>query len=299
MRTALGVFAAALALMTVLDSHEVSGERRRRASTSLGSPNDGSLRDAARLPASGLGFYSNPARPNATAIFGTDEMIDALVTAGADVEARAPGAKLFINDIGFESGGAISHHGSHEAGRDADLLFYTLDADDAVIDPLCVPFDAEGKASLTRRSTLKGTRVTETRTFDDRRNWLVVRSLVENRRAAVQRIFVAERIRARLLVYAADQGEPGWIIERAGDVMCQPETPHDDHFHVRIYCSAEDYRLGCRDTWPLFPWYRTELAALELIDPQLRAPLRSASHRRSPPASARPSHPVTGRLWCP
>lgn len=285
--------AVALAAVGVVTALEVSGEQGRRRSTSVGHPNEGSIVDAAKLPAAGPGYFSNPARPNATAIYGTDEMIRALTTTGADVEARAPGARLFINDISFREGGEISHHGSHEAGRDADLLFYAFDAAGAVADPICVRFDGEGRARRPGRSAPDGTLI-----FDDQRNWLVVRSLVENDAARVQRIFVAEVIRARLLEWAAAHGEPAWAIERAGDLMCEPETPHDDHFHIRVYCTAEDYRLGCRDTWPLFPWYRTELAALGLTDPQLRPPLRRGPRPRAP-ASKRPPRPRPGRLWCP
>jgi penicillin-insensitive murein DD-endopeptidase len=298
-RTALLACAAvALAAGGFLTALEVSGEQGRRGSTSVGNPNDGSLVNGAKLPAAGPGFYSNPARPNATAIFGTDEMIHTLTAAGASVEARAPGARLFVNDIGFRLGGTISHHGSHEAGRDADLLFYAFDASGAVADPVCVRFDGEGKARRTRRAARDGG-VDDGLVFDDQRNWLVVRALVEDDEANVQRIFVAETLRARLLQYAATHDEPAWVVERAGDLMCEPETPHDDHFHVRIYCTAEDYRLGCRDTWPLFPWYRTALAALGLSDPQLRPPARSAPRSRAPVVSKRPPRPRPGRLWCP
>jgi penicillin-insensitive murein endopeptidase len=288
----------ALALVAALGALDAMGERGPRRSTSRGNPNDGSLQDAARLPTSGPGYLSNPARPNAEAIYGTDEMIGALTSAGAAVEARAPGARLFVNDLSFREGGTISQHASHESGRDADLLFYSFDAAGAVADPLCIPFGDDGTARVSRRAS-KGSVAEEARVFDDRRNWLVVRSLVENAEAKVQRIFVAETLRSRLLAHAAESGEPAWIVERAGDLMCEPETPHDDHFHVRLFCTADDYRQGCRDGWPLYPWYRTELAALGLTDPQLRPPLPSRPRRRARADPARPPRPRPGRLWCP
>jgi hypothetical protein len=42
-------------------------------------------------------------------------------------------------------------------------------------------------------------------------------------------------------------------VKLAGDLMRQPGgvPPHDDHFHVRIYCAREDLLDGCRNLGPL------------------------------------------------
>ncbi len=278
-------------------SYEVTGEQRRSGSVSIGTSSKGKLLRGARLPDRGTGFYSNPKRPNATAVWGTDEMIAALVKAGSDVERRASGATLYINDIGYAEGGRIPHHLSHQAGRDADLLFYAFDGKGKAVDPECIPFDAEGKAVWDNETPDDDTD-DEPRRFDAHRNWHAVRSLVENDDANVQRIFVAEHIRTLLLDHAREIGQPAWIIERAGDVMCQPGPPHDDHFHIRIFSTLEDYRRGCRDRWPLYPWRRTELALQGLKDPVLSRP----SKRRRPRRKAKTTPPPRRRerrLWCP
>jgi len=288
------IAAAGVVAVSLLFAVHATGERRRRDSVSMGSTSNGSLINGAKLPESGVGFFSNPERPNATAVYGTDELIAALVKAGADVETRAPGARLFINDIGFAEGGPIAHHASHRAGRDADVLFYMLDAGGEVVAPKCIPFDRDGHATWGHGTPNDATD-DEQRVFDDQRNWAVVRSLVEGSKARVQRIFVAEWIRARLLRYALEHDEPGWVVERAGDVMCEPSSPHDDHFHVRVFCTVDDYRRGCRDMWPVYPWRRTELAARGLIDPVLSRPRTRGGHRRP----SGPPRKTPGRLWCP
>lgn len=287
-----GMSSCVLVVLTL----EVSGEQRR-GSISIGTSAKGKLLNPSRLPDEGTGFYSNPKRPNGTAVWGTDEMVAALVKAGSDVERGAPGATLFINDIGFFEGGRIPHHLSHQAGRDADLLFYAFNGKGKSVDPECIPFDGDGRA-VWDNETPDDETDDEARRFDVHRNWLAVRSLVENEEARVQRIFVAEHIRALLLDHAREVGQPAWIIERAGDVMCQPGPPHDDHFHIRIFCSVDDYRRGCRDRWPLYPWRRTELALSGLTNPVLARPSKRR-RRRSSGKSSPPPGRRKGRLWCP
>jgi penicillin-insensitive murein endopeptidase len=279
----------------ILFALEVAGEQRR-GSVSIGTPNDGKLWAGAQLPKKGRGFYANPARPNATATWGTDEMISALIKAGADLDERAPGATMYINDIGFFEGGRISHHHSHQAGRDADILFFMLDDQDEVAPPVCIPFDGEGKA-IWNNGTPAKVDDDQGRRFDTHRNWHVVRSLLENQEAHVQRIYISDPLRELMLGYAREQDEPAWVIERADEVMCQPSSPHDDHFHVRLFCTAEDYGRGCRDTWPIYPWRRTQLAVKGLFEPKLNRPRRRRRRASKEPHPA----PVNNdrRLWCP
>jgi penicillin-insensitive murein endopeptidase len=293
----VGLILLTMATLVGVLGLDAVGQHRRPGSVSIGEPNEGKLLRGARLPQRGRGFYSNPKRPNAGAVYGTDETISVLTLAGADVDRQAPGATLYINDISLPEGGSIPHHGSHRVGRDADLLFFAFDGAGAVAEPVCIPFDAGGKA-VWDRGTPRDPSDDEPRVFDVRRNWLVVRSLVEDPDGNVQRIYVAEHIRTLLLSHAREAGAPAWTIERAGDLMCEPGPPHDDHFHVRLFCTAEDYRLGCRDKWPLYPWRRTELARVGLTDPRLVVPEK----RRSRGPVRRPAGPPSkspGRFWCP
>jgi len=89
------------------------------------------------------------------------------------------------------------------------------------------------------------------------RTFRFVRVLLEQRDSAVQRIFVVEHLRAKLLAEAERSGAPAAIVARLAEVTCQPGYPHDDHLHVRWFCSEEDLKQGCEDVPPIYPW-RTE-----------------------------------------
>jgi len=39
-------------------------------------------------------------------------------------------------------------------------------------------------------------------------------------------------------------------------------SPHDDHMHVRLFCSAEDIAAGCIDGSPMMPFRRQALKKL-------------------------------------
>ena len=288
--------AATLAASSVLLWSVVTpGQQGRTGSVSVGNPNDGKLVGGVRLPDRGPGYASNPGTTNRDAKYGTDELVEAIRKIGADVERLAPGATLVVNDLGLENGGPIPHHQSHQAGRDVDILFYLLDPAGHVVRPRAVHIDRAGQGvfdGLTRDDPSDDTKVV----LDVRRNWIVLRSLVESSDAALQRVFVSEGVRALLIEHARAERQPAWIIERAGEVMCEPEVPHDDHFHVRLFCTDADYRLGCRDSWPIYPWRRSEMAAVGLADLEtaIRRPLPPGRRHRRPHPRRSP-----GRLWCP
>lgn len=262
---------------------------------SLGNPNDGKLVNGLRLPDRGTGFFSNPHGVNSDAKYGTEELVGSIVKAAADVERWAPGATLVIHDLGFREGGKIPHHQSHQAGRDVDLLFYMHDKAGKIFRPRAVRFDAHGKGVYDGRTPDDPSDDIPV-TFDTKRNWILLRSFIENPDAHVQRVFVSEGIRTLLMDHAREAGDPAWIIERAGEAMCEPRVPHDDHYHLRLFCTAEDYQRGCRDAWPIYPWRRTELAGVGLDDVEtaIRRPLkRRRRYRRRAPRK------TPGRTWCP
>lgn len=62
-------------------------------------------------------------------------------------------------------------------------------------------------------------------------------------------IFVYEPLAHLLLDHAIAAGEPNGVVEHAAYLLHQPSdsAPHDDHFHVRIYCAPSDRPLGCSD----------------------------------------------------
>ncbi len=92
------------------------------------------------------------------------------------------------------------------------------------------------------------------------RTWLFVQALLEHDGSSpVQRIYVVEHLRTMLLEHARESGAPEAIMRRFAELTCQPSYPHDDHFHIRFFCSPEDIDGGCQDAGPIYRWRRAEL----------------------------------------
>jgi len=251
-------------------------------STSVGGPRDGRVEGAVALPARGPGFESHARRPNPEAIWGTVEMVQALVRAAGVVHEALPGGTLRINDLGFREGGPIPHHGSHRAGRDVDVLFYLLDDDGAPMPSVGAFLDPRGIGVDFKDLSVRDDDVVVR--LDAPRTWRFVQALLEGPRGDdVQRIFVAEHLRTLLLREAERARAPRAIRERFGQITCQPGYPHDDHLHIRFHCTAEDMAGGCEDSPPVYPWRRAALRA---------EGLRPAIHRPRPdrPQAPRVTH---------
>ncbi|MGB8329033.1 MAG: penicillin-insensitive murein endopeptidase [Polyangiales bacterium] len=225
-------------------------------STSIRNPNDGSLRGGVPLPLVAAGLRFNPARDPKTR-YGTVELVRALVEAGRRVDRELGGLPVTVNDISLATGGPIPHHGSHQSGRDVDVLFYQLGPEGNPVESVGAFFDPSG-AGVDFRNLLEPSDDLALR-LDIPRNWLLVRALIEDERAGLQQIFIAEHLRTLLLDYARAQDTPADTIARFAEMSCQPSYPHDDHFHFRFFCAPDDILEGCRDSPPMYPWQRRKL----------------------------------------
>ncbi|MEZ4384510.1 MAG: penicillin-insensitive murein endopeptidase [Nannocystaceae bacterium] len=228
------------------------------ATTSIGSAVDGSLRGALRLPRRGPGYVFNPSKRD-EARHGTVEMIQALLAAAAAVERDLPGSQAVLGELSLPEGGPISGHGSHQAGRDVDVLFFLLGADGEPFASKPIPLDPSGAG--TEYGDLGDASDDRPVTIDLPRTWRFVQGLLEFEGAAVQRIFLVEHLRGLLLEEAARQGAPQATIDLFADVTCQPGFPHDDHLHIRFFCSPDDIDAGCADMAPIYPWHLARLKA--------------------------------------
>jgi len=264
--------------------------RRVRGSrtTSVGGPSSGALRGGVALPERTTGLASNPRRPNATAFYGTAELVNALAAAAAVVDRELPGGTLVVNDIGFERGGPIDHHGSHQAGRDVDVLFFLLDARGQPHPSIGVPIDPQGEGTDYR--DLMDPADDVPLRLDVARTWRFVQAVVEDEHALLQRIFVVEHVRTMLLAEAARQHAPAAAVARFAEVSCQPAYAHDDHLHLRFFCTNEDLAAGCADSTPMYPWRLAQIEGAGLAPvPEVR-PARRRS-RIVTEAEARASSP--------
>jgi penicillin-insensitive murein endopeptidase len=211
----------------------------------------GRLRHSAALEPSDLIHVRNPSTR-----YGTREMVDLLVWAASEVERRHPGSAMLVGDISRRRGGRLRPHRSHRAGRDVDVGFYLLDEDG---DPYTdhnhfIRLRADGKGQ-----TRDGTVVQ----WDDARNWAFVAALMGQDAVPVQYVMAVRPLKERLMEEGRRQGAPAWLLRRVEEAVGPRRTrgsrrsrtygTHDSHFHVRIYCSADD-RPRCRDRQPIWDW---------------------------------------------
>ncbi|NUO53860.1 MAG: hypothetical protein HOV80_33875 [Polyangiaceae bacterium] len=193
--------------------------------------------------------------------YGTDEMIGLLSFAGGRLH-NGTGARLWVGNIGGKEGGDITWSVSHNAGRYEDVAFCYLDKSGKPTDPPdLVPL---GRAGTSKDGKLA---------FDAARTWKVVRAMLDYPAASIQFVFIAEHLKKRLLAQARAIGESPAIIAKADAVLKQPggAAPHDDHLHVRLYCSARDAAGGCVDAGYVHPYALLQTAARDEAATRARA----------------------------
>jgi len=255
-------------------------------SVSSGMPNEGRLRRPAKLPVRGTGYYVPPKWRERGRQYGTDELVAAIIRAAETVKGKDWRVKLGVADMSDRAGGKVRFHASHQSGRDVDLIFYHTNSSRRPLSPpdqQMIHFGGDGKPFVPEGKTVEETYEGQSdwaeRRFDDKRNWALVKSLLSDPSIRVQWLFVSAGLRDRLLRYAARQDEPRWLIEYAAVVMRQPmggAAPHDDHFHLRVYCARSDRIYGCIDRAPVWRHEKKTFKYLgaERYQPELQATLR-------------------------
>ena len=227
-------------------------------SVSVGSFNDGALRHGRALPVKGEGYLIPELWRTRDARYGTDELTRAIARAARRVRREYPGAVLGVADLSRKGGGGSEHHRSHENGRDADLIFYAVDERDKPVAPAdAMPrygIDLRARPPAPSKDVVYGP--FSPRRFDVKRNWSLVRALLQDPEIEVQYLFIHEALRARLLDWARAIDEDPALVDRASAIMHQPgdSLPHDDHLHVRVFCAADDRAFGCVDRGPVRWW---------------------------------------------
>lgn len=228
-------------------------------STSIGSPTAGRLTGGLALPLRAPGLLFLPSK-DPDSRYGTVELVQGLVRAAAAVESANPGAPVTVGDLARAHGGEISGHASHRSGRDVDVLFYLQHEDGRPFVPSkFIPLDPRGHG--TDYGDLADPADDVPVVLDVARTWQLVAALLGDESMAVQKILIVEHLRTLLLEQADRVAAPEAIVRRFSEVTCQPRFPHDDHMHMRVFCSAQDIEAGCEDTRPIFPWRRKALAA--------------------------------------
>lgn len=244
-------------------------------SLSYGRVSGGLLLRGARLPDHGPGFTTRDVWRQRNNRYGTDELIELIAAVAFRLHARAGGADLVVADLSARAGGgdgAAAFHRSHQSGRDCDLVYFTRDAKgNPHAEATMRIFDADGKARDGSGDSI-----------DVARQWLLVRELLTAPEANVQWLFMYEPIAEKVIARAVELEEPPALIARARATLRQPgdSARHDDHMHVRVYCTAADREAGCIDIGPLERLDREGLVARTALPGELTTALRHVAKLR-------------------
>ncbi len=226
-----------------------------------GTPTEGRiLGGGVPMPDRGPGFVR--ARPGEDTRYGTAPLVTALTHAAQSVASAHPGTvPVRIGDLSGPGGGRHMRHRSHRSGRDADVLYYVLDEEGR-------PTDGAGFFAFDRFGVARDARPVDgpassarpgLRYLDVARTWTFFRVLLADDDAPVQWIFCSTGVKAQILAHALVHERDPALLVRASYVLQQPSNgrPHDDHFHVRLACTARERASGCDDNGPVWPWLRT------------------------------------------
>ncbi len=207
------------------------------ASVSIGDTTHGRLVNARELTESEA-LHILPRQKERDLKYGTEGLVGLLEHAGRALYEKTK-SPLWVGNLGRREGGDIEWSVSHNAGRDADVAFcYKSPSSGAPVDP-------PDLVQLDRSGVSKDKKLA----FDVARTWIVVRSLLSFEGASVQYLFISDPLKKKLLEHAKAIKEPPSVIDMANEVLRQPGSAaaHDDHLHVRIYCSRMDAAGGCHD----------------------------------------------------
>ncbi|HEU0031581.1 MAG TPA: penicillin-insensitive murein endopeptidase [Kofleriaceae bacterium] len=244
-----------LAILAMLTGCAELGVVGDGTSVSVGKPSRGYIVDGQRLPDRGQGFVTKETWAKRGNRYGTDELIDLLTAVSRRMSTRVK-ERLVVADLSCRGGGDVHEwHRSHQSGRDVDLVYYVRDADGKPVEPDAM--HVFGPELVAKDGS--GLRV------DIPRTWMLARELLTAPEATVQWVFMYQPIANKVLEYAQSIGEPEALLEKARKAMKQPadSAPHNDHIHVRVFCTKEDRALGCQDYGPmdLYVEREAELAA--------------------------------------
>lgn len=180
-------------------------------SLSIGRPNGGALVNGVRFPESD--FYTLVAPGTAWA---SEETVSYLTRSLAKVHETYPNApKLFIGDVSAQSGGHLSPHLSHQAGRDIDISYFYIAG---------AKWYAAANAS----------------NLDVEKTWAFIRALALE--SDVEMLLIDASIQALLKPYALKCGDDqAWVEDLfRGTPGVRPPLirhvrGHRTHLHIRFY----------------------------------------------------------------
>lgn len=181
-------------------------------SISVGTSSAGRLFNPVPMPEGEHWFIKDP-----DGTYGTQETVDALARVITHVAEKFPDSpQLYIGHISSPTGGYLKPHGSHQAGRDADIGYYY---------------------TTPRKSASE---LASEKNLDLDRTWELIRALVTQ--ADIQWIFSDSSVIKLIKEHALSLGEdPEWIDSIFGGPLSKERAlvihvgGHATHLHVRFY----------------------------------------------------------------
>jgi len=226
------------------------------ASVSVGNTSRGFIANALPVPPNPA-LHSMPKAYEREMTYGTRALIDTLQFAAEQVASQRDGALLYLGHIAQDGGGNIKWSVSHNNGRDADLSFYTTNPFGWTVQE---PEFLHIGRDLVSREHFGFYR------FDVPLNAKLLKALDDYQGSELQYVFVVNHLRRRLMAYLAEDGTDEAQMTRLNLLVRQPggrTLPHNDHFHVRVYCDPDDLCKGCIDTGKTWDWVEERQSAVE------------------------------------
>jgi penicillin-insensitive murein endopeptidase len=226
------------------------------SSASVGFYSKGALLHGVAMPFAGAGYEVHPDWRVRNHRYATSAVVSWLTGVFGTVDKALPGSSAYLGDLSGRNGGDAAMHRSHASGRDVDIFYFACDANEVPLHglPAMLHFGSDGraigwsagKAGRPIKEQLPNAR------FDARRNWALVRAMLENPVSEVQWIFIHRDLAGLLIAEAEREGTPPATMDRARALLHQPtdSQPHDDHMHVRVFCDSRDRAWGCSDKGP-------------------------------------------------
>lgn len=265
---------------------------RPEQSSSIGNVLEGRLQGGVQMPKRAPGIVHNPQKDRERA-YGTVEVVGAMIRAGKALAHLPPEEHLLINDLSYAKGGPIDGHASHRAGRDVDFYFPLRTTGGKAFPGKLIPLNPMG-IGHDYRNLEDPTDDIPVR-IDLERSWDYLAALLQDDKAHVQVIYLVAHLQSALVEHARKKGADPRLIQRFLAHSCQPRgAPHDDHGHIRFYCSAQDIAAGCEDNSPIDPEQRARLRAAGVKAVIARPAPRSS--RKVKTTSAKQARKRAGKL---
>jgi len=234
-------------------------DRRLSLPLSVGGTSNGEILNAVHLPAQGEHHYVLGDHEGRDTHWGGGVLVQAIEDASEWAERRYPGMRVGVGNLSVRSGGPLYWSRSHHSGRDADLAFRYLNETGE-------PVEAQGlyvvRSDLTVREPAGWS-------VDVPRTWAIVEGLLVTHGDAIQWLFVSQPLKDAMLEHAAEIGVSPAVLAMASVVLHQPgdSRPHDDHLHLRVYCTANEATERCVNRPPF--WDHADLHS-QLLQARMR-----------------------------